>query len=135
VRDEDWGVRKEGRVKKVHSYQDLAVWQKGMQLVTSVYSVTRTFPREEMYGLTSQIRRAVVSVPANIAEGWGRRSTKEYIQFLRIARGSLLELGTLLLIAVNLGYLTTEKAETMLDQVQEISRMLSGLMSSLNRRK
>jgi len=122
-------------VKKVHSYQDLAVWQKGMQLVTSVYSVTRTFPREEMYGLTSQIRRAVVSVPANIAEGWGRRSTKEYIQFLRIARGSLLELGTLLLIAVNLGYLTTEKAETMLDQVQEISRMLSGLMSSLNRRK
>ena len=119
----------------IRSYQDLDVWKKAMQLVTQVYALTQTFPKEEMYGLTSQVRRAVVSVPANIAEGWGRKSRKEYVQFLRIARGSLLELETLLLIASNLGYLSGEEAHSTLAQLEEISRMLSGLMSSLNSRK
>lgn len=119
----------------IRSYQDLDVWRKAMDLVTEVYTLTQAFPREEMYGLTSQVRRAVVSIPANIAEGWGRKSRKEYIQFLRIARGSLLELETLLMIAVNLNYLPPAKAQPTLARVEEISRMLSGLMSSLNRRK
>ena len=119
----------------IRSYQDLDVWKKAMDLVTEVYTLTQAFPREEMYGLTSQVRRAVVSIPANIAEGWGRKSRKEYIQFLRIARGSLLELETLLLIANNLDYLSKEEIEPTLGRVEEISRMLSGLMSSLNRRR
>lgn len=119
----------------IRSYQDLDVWRKAMTLVTEVYALTQTFPREEMYGLTSQIRRAVISVPANIAEGWGRKSKKEYIQFLRIARGSLLELETLLIIAINLNYIPQAKTQPTLDRLAEVSRMLSGLMSSLNRRE
>lgn len=117
----------------IRSYQDLAVWKKAMQLVTQVYRLTRHFPREEMYGLTSQIRRAAVSIPTNIAEGWGRGSKKEYIQFLRIARGSLLELETLLTIARTLRYLSQEDMQTTL-ALEEISRMLSGLIATLRGR-
>jgi four helix bundle protein len=84
------------------SYKELKVWQKAVDLVTAVYSISRSFPRTEMYGLTSQVRRASVSIPSNIAEGWGRNSAKEYIQFLTTARGSLLELETQLLISCNL---------------------------------
>jgi four helix bundle protein len=117
----------------IRSYQDLAIWKKAMQLVVQVYHLTRRFPREEMHGLTSQMRRAAVSVPTNIAEGWGRGSRKEYIQFLRIARGSLLELETLLAISRNLRYLSQEDMQARLALVGEISRMLSGLIASLKR--
>lgn len=77
---------------RIDSYRDLEVWQKAIALVTEIYRLSRAFPKEEIYGLTSQLRRAAVSVPANIAEGWGRNMTREFIQFLRTARGSLLEL-------------------------------------------
>ncbi len=117
----------------IRSYQDLAIWKKAMQLVVQVYHLTRRFPREEMHGLTSQMRRAAVSIPTNIAEGWGRGSRKEYIQFLRIARGSLLELETLLAISRNLRYLSQEDMQARLALVEEISRMLSGLIASLKR--
>lgn len=117
----------------IRSYQDLAVWKKAMQLVAQVYLLTKRFPREEMHGLTSQMRRAAISIPTNIAEGWGRGSKKEYIQFLRIARGSLLELETLLTIARTLRYLSQEDMQATLALVEEISRMLSGLIASLKR--
>jgi four helix bundle protein len=117
----------------IRSYQDLAIWKKAMELVVQVYHLTRRFPREEMHGLTSQMRRAAVSIPTNIAEGWGRGSRKEYIQFLRIARGSLLELETLLAISRSLRYLSQEDMQTTLALVEEISRMLSGLIASLKK--
>ncbi len=93
-----------------HSYTDLAVWQKSMTLVRDIYLQTRNFPKEELFGLTSQIRRAAVSIPSNIAEGQGRLSKREFKQFLAIARGSLLELETQLLIVKGLGY--TNHADT-----------------------
>jgi four helix bundle protein len=111
-------------------YKNLLVWQKAIALVTQVYVVTRSFPREELYGLTSQIRRAAVSVPSNIAEGQARRTTGEFRQFLGIAKGSLAELDTQLIIAENLGYL--KEAGTLFEQVAEVGRMLSGLICSLD---
>jgi four helix bundle protein len=86
------------------SYQQLDVWRKGVSLSTEVYKVTEQFPRSEQFGLTAQIRRATVSVPANIAEGWGRGSTREYVQFLLVARGSIFELETHLIIGEKLGF-------------------------------
>jgi four helix bundle protein len=87
------------------TYRDLVVWQKAMELVTEIYKATERFPKEEIYGLTSQLRRAAISVPSNIAEGQGRLTKKEFHHFLGYARGSLLEMETQLLIAQNLGYL------------------------------
>jgi len=105
--------------KVIKSYHDLEVWKKAMMLVTGFYEVTRTFAKEELYGLTSQLRRASVSVPANIAEGWGRAG--EYIQFLRLARGSLLELETLMTISSNLGYVNTPDQTPIAQKIQEIN--------------
>ena len=90
------------------SYKDLVAWQKSMDLVTNVYRVTGSFPKEQLFGLTSQLRRAAVSIPSNIAEGQGRLSEKEFRYFLGQARGSLMEVETQLQIAINLGYLTTQ---------------------------
>ena len=116
---------------RIDSYQQLEVWQKAVTLVTEVYQVTRTFPREEIYGLTSQLRRAAVSIPANIAEGWGRNTTRDYIQFLRVARGSLLELETHLVIAGNLELIDPSAQERLDQRTQEINRMLNGLIKSV----
>jgi four helix bundle protein len=110
-------------------YKDLLVWQKAIAMVTQVYIVTRSFPREELYGLTSQIRRAAVSVPSNIAEGQARLTPGEFRQFLGVARGSLAELDTQLIIATNLGYLT--ETGSLFEQLAEVGRMLSGLLASL----
>src|ERR1700757_2166538 len=96
------------------SYRDLVAWRKAMNLVTAVYEVTRSFPREELYGLTSQLRRAAVSVPSNIAEGQARFSRKEFHHFLSQARGSLVEIETQLMIARNLKYLPAVKADILL---------------------
>ena len=118
----------------INSYQDLEVWKKAMELVTDIYKVTQTFPKEELYGLTNQLRRASVSVPANIAEGWGRGTTKGYIQFLRIARGSLLEVETLMTISHNLGpgYVNAQDLqEQILQKIIEISKMINALINSL----
>ena len=113
------------------SYKDLIVWQKAMDLVVSVYKATQGFAREEIYGLTAQIRRAAVSIPSNIAEGQGRRSPKEFQRFLAIAYGSLQETETQLMIAHRLNYIDASKARQLLDQCAEVGRLLNGLMKSL----
>ena len=113
------------------NYRDLIVWKKSIELVSKLYSSTRAFPKEEIYGLTSQIRRAGVSIPANIAEGQGRNSLGEFRQFLGIAQGSLAELETLLIISGNLLYLKSQKKEELLESCEEIGRLLAGLKKSL----
>jgi len=113
----------------MEGHRDLEVWQKAMQFVTDVYLVTQAFPREELYGLSSQLRRAAVSVPSNIAEGCGRSSKKEFSQFLCHARGSLLEVETQLEIAQNLGYLPVKRVRELLLKSNRIGRMLNGLRS------
>ena len=115
----------------IQSFRDLLVWQKAIALVTQVYVVTRSFPSEERYGLTSQIRRAAVSVPSNIAEGQGRNSRKEFLQFLGIARGSLQEVETQVRLAMRFHYLTGERGSAIVDAIAEVSRILNGLVSSL----
>ena len=102
-----------------------------MSLVTEIYQETRNYPKEELYALTSQIRKAAVSVPSNIAEGWGRQFTNEYIRFLRISRGSLMELETQLLISANLNYLDRSKLDGLCPKIQEISKMLNAMIKKL----
>src|SRR6185295_18113542 len=118
---------------KVKNYQELIVWQKAMDLVVEVYAISRTFPREEIYGLTSQLRRAAVSVPSNIAEGQGRRTTADFLRHLSISYGSLREVETQTLIATRLHYVTTERSKQVLNMTAEVGRLLNGLMSSLGR--
>lgn len=114
-----------------HSYKDLVVWRKAVDMVTEVYRATKGFPREETYGLSSQLRRAAVSVPSNIAEGQGKLSKKEFRQFLGHARGSLLEMETQIIIARNLGYLEESTKNDLEERSGEVSRLLHGLMQSL----
>ncbi|MBI2804095.1 MAG: four helix bundle protein [Planctomycetes bacterium] len=109
-------------------YKELIVWQKAIGMVTDIYQITATFPKEERYGLSSQIRRAAVSIPSNIAEGQGRLSNGEFRQFLGIAKGSLHELETQLIIARNLGYLDT--TNPVFARVSEVARLLNGLLNS-----
>jgi four helix bundle protein len=116
---------------KIKSHRDLIVWQKSMDLVVLVYKATEGFPRHELYGLTSQIRRVASSVPANIAEGQGRRSKTEFRQFLGNARGSLLELDTHLELALRLNYLTPTQHGRINDQLVEVGKILNGLLRSL----
>ena len=111
-----------------NSHKDLIVWQRAMQLVLDVYRCTKVFPREETYGLTSQMRRAAVSIPSNIAEGKGRYSRKELTQFLLHARGSLLELETQIEIARALEYLASEEAEALARRSSEVGRLLNGML-------
>jgi four helix bundle protein len=118
---------------KVKHYQELIVWQKTMDLVEEVYKATHSFPRDEIYGLTSQIRRAAVSIPSNIAEGQGRRTTPDFLRHLSIAYGSLLELETQILLGIRLHYLAQEKCREIMSMTAEVGRMLNGLMSSLSR--
>ena len=115
----------------IQSYRDLIVWKKSMAFVLEVYRRTQAFPKIETYGLTSQLRRAAVSVPSNIAEGQARRTTGEFKQFLGNARGSLVEVETQILIAHDLGYLEHDQTETLLEAAAEIGRMLNGLLSAL----
>ncbi len=111
------------------TYNDLKVWQKSMDLVVEIYRCTRAFPKDELYGLTSQMRRAAVSVPSNIAEGKGRYSNKELVQFLYNARGSLLELQTQVVIAHRLGYMGDQAWTALRSQAAEVGRTLNGLIS------
>ena len=115
----------------VRSYRDLIGWQKSMALVTNVYRSTCNFPKDEMYGLTSQIRRAAFSIPSNIAEGQGRLTRGEFRQFIGHARGSVFELDGQLLIAKELGYLDEEHARTLQKQIK-VGKILNGLLNSLN---
>lgn len=115
----------------IRSYQDLEVWKKSVRLVKTSYDLAINFPSNERYGLVSQIQRCAVSVPANIAEGRGRSSKKEFLYFLKIAAGSLAELETHFFIAMEIGYLTPECCQPFFDGSAEIGRMLNGLMNSL----
>jgi four helix bundle protein len=109
----------------------LRLWQKSVDLVTELYKVTRSFPSDEEFGITAQMRRAAVSIPSNIAEGAARRSRREFQQFLFIARGSLSELDTQLVIAARLGYIKPEIAKTLRERLDELSMMLNGLVAYL----
>ena len=117
--------------KQVESYRDLRVWQVGMDIGETCYTLTRAFPKDELFGFTSQIRRASVSIPANIAEGYGRQSRGEYAQFLRVARGSLKELETHLLLAVRVGLCQESEITPVLNMCDEEGRMLSALVKSI----
>ena len=115
----------------VQSYRDLVAWNKAMELVTEIYRVTQKFPKEELFGLMSQIRRAAISIPSNIAEGKGRLSKGEFRQFLGNARGSLAELETQILIAQNLNYFDEAEATRLLAMVEEAGKVLNGLLSAV----
>jgi four helix bundle protein len=114
------------------SYKDLVAWQKSMKLVTATYRATAGFPKDELFGLTSQLRRAAVSIPSNIAEGQGRLSEKEFRYFLGQARGSLMEVETQMQIAENLGYLKREETAALLQSCAEVGRILNGLLASVS---
>ena len=117
----------------MRNYKELEVWQKAINLVETIYRLTKTLPQEERYGLISQIQRAAVSVPANIAEGWGRGSTKEYTQFLLIARSSLMELETHLIIAKRVNYIKQAELENLQREIESIGMMLNRLVQSLKK--
>jgi four helix bundle protein len=119
----------------VKSYHDLKVWQLSRQLVKDVYTLTANFPREEMYGLISQMRRAAVSIPSNIAEGHSRRGIGDYISFVSIAIGSLAELETQIILSQDLGFADTTKTQNLLEQLSELQRMIYGLRQSLEERR
>lgn len=113
------------------NYQDLIAWQKAMDLVMAVYATTNGFPREEIYGLRGQMRKAAVSIPSNIAEGEGRRTAKEFRRFLSITHGSLREVEPQTLIAERLGYISSESRSEILRVPAEVSRLITGLSNKL----
>lgn len=113
-------------------FRELIVWQKSMDLVKKVYLCTAAFPKDELYGITSQIRRAAVSIPSNIAEGCGRKSDKELSHFLRIANGSLYELETQLILCCNLGYTSETEIQTIMDLLHDVGRMLNTMINKLS---
>ena len=115
-------------------YAELKVWQKSVYFVTQIYQCTASFPKEELYGLTSQIRRAAISIPSNIAEGASRETTKDFLRFIGISNGSLAELQTQLIIAKNLGFIDDKKLLTIRDAGDEIGRMLNGLQKTLQQK-
>jgi four helix bundle protein len=117
--------------KKIRSYQDLSVWQKSVQLVTDIYSLTKQFAAEERFGIISQLNRAAISIPTNVAEGWGREMSKNYIQFLRIARGSVMEVHTLLIISRNLNFMSEDESKSYVAKTEEAGKTLQGLIRSI----
>jgi len=118
---------------KISSFKDLLVWQKAIVIVKEVYLLTQKLPEEEKFGLVSQMRRCSVSIPSNIAEGWGRNSTKSYIQFLRIARGSLFELETQLIICKELAFVADKTYNKINNLIVEESKMLNALIKAINK--
>jgi four helix bundle protein len=117
------------------SYRDLLVWQKGIALAKTIYKLTAEFPSEEKFGLISQMRRAAVSVPSNIAEGQARHTTGEFVLFISHAEGSLAELDTQLTLATELNFLTVVQAKTCADAISELRRMLNGLRRAVSGQK
>ncbi|NLF08185.1 MAG: four helix bundle protein [Pirellulaceae bacterium] len=118
----------------VKDYRELIAWQKAMNLVEEIYRTTKTFPREEIYGLTSQLRRAAISVPSNIAEGNGWPTTRDYVHFLGVAYGSVKEVEPQVLISERLRYINADSSEKLVEMTTEIARLISGLINSLNRK-
>jgi four helix bundle protein len=121
----------EVKTMPIQTYRDLEVWQKGMDLVIEIYKLASLFPQQEMFALTSQLRRAAVSIPANIAEGHGQLYRRNFLRHLSIARGSLMEVETHLQIAVRLNYLSRDQAKAAWALLQETGRLLNGLIRSL----
>ncbi|MBN1975621.1 MAG: four helix bundle protein [Sedimentisphaerales bacterium] len=122
----------ENTTGKIKSFRDLKIWQRGIQLVEEIYSLSKSFPKEEIYGLQSQIRRSAVSIPSNIAEGFARLHNKEYRNFLYIALGSCAELTTQIIIAARLNYIEHTKADKTISEIEEISKMTMNLIKKLN---
>ena len=118
----------------METHKDLRVWHQSIDMVTSVYKMTKTFPKEELFGLVSQMRRAAVSVPSNIAEGYARGSEKEKLHFLRISSGSMSELETQLMLCVNLGYISREAHEELSAQITTVWKQQNALISSVKKR-
>jgi four helix bundle protein len=120
---------------EISSYKDLLIWQKGIKLVKLTYVICQDFPKDEIFGLQSQIKRSSVSVPSNIAEGYGRNTSQSFIQFLRIARGSLLELETQLIIAKELDFVKINSFDEMSALITEESKMINGFIKSIENKK
>lgn len=116
------------------SYRDLKVWEKAMDLVVMCYQAAKNFPKNEIYGLTSQLQRSAVSIPSNIAEGHQRKYSKEFLQYLSIAYGSLAELETHVLIAERLRYIDKNQLNCLLDQTAELGKMINGLKRSVEKK-
>ena len=116
----------------MNSHKDLKVWQKSMEFVVVIYTMTKDFPKEEQFGIVSQMRRAAISIPSNIAEGYGRVYGKETIKFLSNALGSASELETQIIISKDLGFISTDCLQQLLGQIEEIIRMLSALIKSID---
>ena len=114
-----------------HNFKELKIWKAAIRLTKEIYKITRDFPKEEIYGLTSQIRRSAVSVPSNIAEGCGRNTDKQLVNFLNISMGSLCELETQLIISKELGYLKEEKTKNILSNIDELERMINGFRTKI----
>jgi four helix bundle protein len=116
-------------VSEINSYRDLDVWKQSRQLVKSVYQLSRSFPKEEQFGLTNQLRRAAISVPSNVAEGSGRNHSKDSIQFFFIARGSLYEIETQLIISFDLEYISDSHLKEVLEQVTRCKKLINGFIN------
>ena len=115
----------------IRDFKDLIVWQKSMTLASEIYQLAKKLPKEELFALSNQMRRAAISIPSNIAEGQGRNSSKEYIQFLAIAKGSKAELETQLLLCVRINYLENADIESAISLINEIGKMLNALQNSI----
>ena len=121
-------------ISDMETHKDLRVWQQSIELVTSIYMITKTFPKEEMFGLVSQMRRAAVSVPSNIAEGYARGTDRENLHFSRISSGSMSEVETQLLLSLNLGYLSQKSYDELSDYLTSVWKQLNALISSIKKR-
>jgi len=133
--EEPRGKSKEKRDSKIESFTDLTTWQKAHDLVIRVYEITNEFPKEEVYALTDQIRRSVVSVTSNIAEGFGRHSYSDRLRFYRMARSSLTELQNQMLVAKDVGYLDADAFDRLASQTTEVQKLLQGLITATADRK
>lgn len=118
-------------MEKIKSFKELRIWQKGIELVKDIYKLTANFPKEEVYGLTSQMRRSAVSIPSNIAEGFKRFHSKEYMQFLHIALGSAAELETQIIISKELGFINESELQSVSENIDHLSKMISALLNKL----
>ena len=118
----------------METHKDLRVWQQSIEMVTSIYLITKAFPKDELFGLVSQMRRAAVSVPSNIAEGYARGTDREKLHFLRISSGSMSEIETQLMLSLNLGYISQESFDELSENVTSVSKQLNALISSLKKK-
>ena len=120
------------KAEQIRDYRDLIVWKEAMEIAELIYSLTRAFPREELFGMTSQMRRAAVSIPCNVAEGFGRAQRKSFIQFLRVAQGSLKELETQALLSGRVGFLSPDQVDNIISRCQRLGRRLVQFVLSLS---